>query len=92
MSSCAPSVRGPPVPTAASIVPLGALVSVPDVTSRIAPYEDVESVRTMLPLLVKLLATVKTAVLYDPFPCKRISDPDVVMRPVVMLVDPSTNT
>ena len=46
----------------------------------------------MLPLLVKLLATVKAAVLYDPFPCKRISDPDVVVRPVVMLVEPSTNT
>src|SRR5439155_27010923 len=64
LSSCSRSVRGPPVPTAASIVAPAALVSVaPAGMFSIAPYDDVISVSTIAPLFVKLLATARTAVL-----------------------------
>src|SRR5262249_17189984 len=71
LSSFPSRVRGPFVPESARISALGAFVSVPFVTCRVAPYEDVLSVSTIVPLFVKPFATVRFDVLYDPSPCSR---------------------
>ena len=63
LSSCAVRLRGPLAcaPGRAVMVPVAALVRVPLLTARVAPYPLLAAISSIAPLLVKPLATVSTA-------------------------------
>src|SRR5258705_416206 len=71
LSSRAFSVRDPTVPVSVRIVAPTAFVSVPFVTFKTAPYDDVESVNTIKPSFVKPFSTVRFEVPDAPSPCSR---------------------
>src|SRR5258706_16096950 len=80
LSISALRVREPPVPVSDRIVAPTAFVSVPFVTFKTAPYDDVESVNTIKPSFVKPFATVRFEVPEAPSPCSRSVAPAAFVR------------
>src|SRR5258706_463254 len=85
------SVRDPTVPVSVRIVAPTAFVSVPFVTFKTAPYDDVESVNTIKPSFVKPFSTVRFEVPDAPSPCSRRIAPVAFVTESLNALEPCTS-